>query len=359
MQGDQHRIGVTNEEEPAGMAEATVPVYWVQQAARGAGPDSAAVRTALQAAGLAPEVLTWTDGVILNTQEADFIEALAAATGDELLGARLGFATDPRGTSLLGYIILNSATLEECLRNAVRFLQVIRPAGRMHLDVSTEAAVLRIDTAHPRLRGRRQPWEFAIAATLQALRCATGRNLLPLEVRFTHAEHDQHGGLERAFNCRVRMSCSAPAIVLPRESLSLPLVDADPRLLQILVAHAERLLAERAVNEPALRMRIERAVLDRLPRGAPTADEIAVVLGMSPRTFARRLHDLGLGFRHIVDGLRLAMAESYLADSSLSLAEIAYLLGYADQSAFTTAFRRWTGTTPRAFRGVVHAAARA
>ena len=73
-------------------------------------------------------------------------------------------------------------------------------------------------------------------------------------------------------------------------------------------------------------------------------------MGMSERSFARRLQEKGTSFRQLVDDLRCDMARSYLTDPELTLAQVAYLLGYADQSAFSNSFRRWTGQSPRRFR---------
>ena len=87
-----------------------------------------------------------------------------------------------------------------------------------------------------------------------------------------------------------------------------------------------------------------------LPKGVPTARRVASALGMSERTFARRLQAEGTSFRQLVDDVRRDMARSYLSDPELTLAQVAYLLGYADQSAFSNSFRRWTGQSPRRFR---------
>ena len=94
-----------------------------------------------------------------------------------------------------------------------------------------------------------------------------------------------------------------------------------------------------------------------LPKVAPTAGQVAAALGVGERTFARRLAAEGATFRQVLDELRCDMAKSYLSDPELSLGQIAYLLGYGEQSAFTNAFRRWTGKSPRRFRAEVEAGA--
>jgi AraC-like DNA-binding protein len=78
--------------------------------------------------------------------------------------------------------------------------------------------------------------------------------------------------------------------------------------------------------------------------------EIARMLGMSQRSLARRLSSEGLNFSELLDNLRADLADRYLAEESLSITQIAWLLGYQEVSALTHAFRRWTGTTPREAR---------
>jgi len=95
---------------------------------------------------------------------------------------------------------------------------------------------------------------------------------------------------------------------------------------------------------------VERLLIDALARGTPTARQVAPALGISERTLARRLAAEDTSFGQILDDIRRDMALGYLEDPAISLAQIAFLLGYADQSAFSNAFRRWVGRSPSRFR---------
>jgi AraC-like DNA-binding protein len=88
-----------------------------------------------------------------------------------------------------------------------------------------------------------------------------------------------------------------------------------------------------------------------LPHGKANADEVARCLGMSHRTLARRLSSEGLTFSEILDELKADLASRYLKEGHLQISRIAWLLGYSQVSAFTHAFKRWTGMTPRQMRG--------
>jgi AraC-like DNA-binding protein len=91
-----------------------------------------------------------------------------------------------------------------------------------------------------------------------------------------------------------------------------------------------------------------------MPHGKAQAGEVARKLGISQRTLARRLASEGLTFSGVLQGLRYDLARRHLLDKGLSISKIAWLLGYQDVSAFTHAFRRWTGTAPRAIRQALH-----
>jgi AraC-like DNA-binding protein len=91
-------------------------------------------------------------------------------------------------------------------------------------------------------------------------------------------------------------------------------------------------------------------MIQRLPHGTASAATIAETLGMSSRTFARRLAEEGATYSDVRGALRRDLARQYLADRGLSISQVAWLLGYREVSAFTHAFKRWTGKTPRQAR---------
>ena len=130
----------------------------------------------------------------------------------------------------------------------------------------------------------------------------------------------------------------------------LPVISADPYLNRLLLAYCEEALARRPASLGSFRSTVEREVVQLLPHGKARASEIASRLGVSQRTFARRLSLEGASFTDVLESLRSHLAARYLADDSLSISQIAWLLGYQEVSAFTHAFKRWTGKTPRQAR---------
>jgi AraC-like DNA-binding protein len=140
------------------------------------------------------------------------------------------------------------------------------------------------------------------------------------------------------------------AFALNADARELPLIHSDPFLNDLLMKYCETALAHRRGDTSQLRTRVENAISPILPHGRVLAQDIARTLGMSERTLARKLSDEGLNFNEILQHLRQDLAVRYLAEGKLQVSKIAWLLGFRDVSAFTHAFKRWTGTTPRQMR---------
>jgi AraC-like DNA-binding protein len=127
----------------------------------------------------------------------------------------------------------------------------------------------------------------------------------------------------------------------------LPVVNADPYLNRVLIAICEDAIAHRAANPGSVRTRVENEIAALLPHGKARAAIIANRLGLSQRTLARHLGEEGTRFSELLTNIRRDLASRYLKDESLSISQIAWLLGFQDLGAFSHAFKRWHGTAPR------------
>lgn len=156
--------------------------------------------------------------------------------------------------------------------------------------------------------------------------------------------------LAQIYGCPVDTGVEKATIVLPANALRLPVLGADGQLLTHLQTYGDILLQRRGQDGRSTIHRVEEALTESLPKGTPTLPGIARSMGMGARTLSRRLAQEGTTFREVQVQLRFDLARHYLEDPRLSLAEIAFLLGFADQSSFGTAFRRWSGLTPGQFR---------
>jgi AraC-like DNA-binding protein len=141
-------------------------------------------------------------------------------------------------------------------------------------------------------------------------------------------------------------------IAFPGPAQQMPVLGADPYLNRLLTKYCEEARSH-PVAAGTFRVVVENAIAPLLPHGKARAAEIARQLGMSPRTLARRLAGEGLTFAGVLNELRAELAGRYLQEADLPISEIAWLLGYQEVSAFTHAYKRWTGRTPRAARAHV------
>jgi AraC-like DNA-binding protein len=203
----------------------------------------------------------------------------------------------------------------------------------------------------------RQQMEFSMTALVRVCRRLTGRELMPRHVEFTHRRNEDASELSAFFGCDVDFGATADQATFDSSFRDLPVVGADPYLNQLLIGYGDEVLARRAANQASFRSQVENAMVPLLPHGTVRAGEIARSLGVSQRTLARRLAAEGATFTDVLEGLRSDLARQYLAADGLTISQVAWLLGYQEISAFTHAFKRWTGMTPREARTGREAAA--
>jgi AraC-like DNA-binding protein len=261
----------------------------------------------------------------------------------------VGAMVAPRHLGVLGYLILASATLGEAMQAYRRYER---------LFYGTNLATVEIDGSHVRLcwpasasTGRLAD-TVAIAALVAFQRRLLG-NLFVLEsVSFAFAPpgHPLEGqAYEAFFACKVHFSAPETAVVLPLESLDSRLPGRDPYLRALLDSQAQVLLRE-APDTGEIDRAVQQALIHCLPEGRVTLARIAIQLHLSVRSLQRRLAERKICWRQLLDQTREQLACEYLVDASLSATDIAFLLGFSEQSAFNRAFRRWTGSSPECYR---------
>jgi AraC-like DNA-binding protein len=152
------------------------------------------------------------------------------------------------------------------------------------------------------------------------------------------------------YRCELSFGADADEMTFPLSIRNTPIVTADPYLNKLLIKYSEEALAYRKIYRSAFGTLVENAIGVLLPHGKAQMSVIARKLGMSRRTLARRLASEGLTFAGVLRALRSDLAKRHLADQSLSISKVAWLLGYSDVSAFSTSIRRRTGMSPGAIR---------
>ncbi|MGV6805132.1 MAG: AraC family transcriptional regulator ligand-binding domain-containing protein [Ruegeria sp.] len=283
--------------------------------------------------------------------EAQFIRNACDVLDDRTFGAKAGL--EFRSTSsLTAYISKYSRDLKQVLENTVRFHRLIDPAIAFGIRVSGNSASVEANWKDPSYSRFHRRTEFLMFGAISRLRVLTGVQINPIEMRFQHRVGKRENSYAKIAGFPVLFGAEKLEILLPLSALDIPVPSYDPSLREHLLEYGERLLADSERPKQSLRAQVEGLITRSLPGAVIRAEDAAKDLGMSARTFARRLHDEGTCFREIVDDLRCDLAQTFLKNE-MGLAEISYSLGYADQAAFSTAFKRWTGQAPSAYRNRV------
>ena len=304
--------------------------------------------TALNAIGLKRAKLNTPDFTVSREQEVMLIDLGCEALKDNCFATRAGLSFHEANT-LNAYIAKYSQTLREAIENSAQYFSILDSAFSLDLRISSNAASFGLTCLDPALARHHRFIEFIGFTALARMRSILQIRFFPLELRFEHQAKNSVAEISKLAGFPVIFGAERCELILSRASLETPIPTYDPSLREHLKEYANRLKQELALRNPGLRAQVESVLSANLPGRIVPAEEIAANLGMSRRTFARRLKDEGLGFREIVDELRCDLARTYLKEG-FGISEISFYLDYGDQAAFSTAFKRWTGQSPRAYR---------
>jgi AraC-like DNA-binding protein len=282
--------------------------------------------------------------------QIEFVELVADALHDDFLGFHLARDYDLREIGLLYYVWNSSNLLGDTFRRAERYSSIINEAVSFH--VRSDGKDLALTTTYvgiKRLSDRHQI-EFWVTSLVRICRQLTNRHLLPSCVKLVHRRNGGATALEKFLGCDVTFGAATDEVAFPRTVNQMPVISADPYLNDLLIKYCEEARSHREAARLTFRVAVENAIAPLLPHGRARAEEIARQLGMSLRTLERRLESEGLTFTGILSELRVDLAKRYLLEEDLAISKIAWLLGYQDVTAFTHAFKRWTGKSPREAR---------
>jgi len=311
----------------------------------GADPDQV-----LRAVELDRAVLSNAEGFIPCSVFARLLEEAARATGDPHFGLHFGERFNVKNIGPLAYVVLNSPTVALADEHVARYMRLYNQAAKVFFTVEEQRAYLQYVLVDLGIAAPRQQHEYSMAIRLNTIRMMVGSQWSPLEVRFAHEGPEQISEHLRIFRAPVLFGYPTNAFVVEREFLERQIPAADQRLYRIMKRYLERVLAE-IPQEDGVLASIRRAVAESMREGDPNLARVAKKMAMSPRTLQRQLKERGMEFKELVADTRRRFALSYLRNRRNTLTEIAFLLGYSEVSAFNRAFKRWTGSTPLAYRG--------
>jgi AraC-like DNA-binding protein len=259
------------------------------------------------------------------------------------LAARLALATPIGAFPLLDYLVVTTDTVGGALEQLVRYFHLVCAPLMLRLDRDDRAIRLIIEAGDNAFVA-----QYDAVIAVNHLRTETENRIRVSCVSLTHLPDDKRE-LERLVGCPVTAPATWNGVEFPREVETLPLRRRDSALRQMLESHAASIGKPTASENGSIVATLRAALASRVG-SSPTIEALARQLAVSPRTLQRRLAAEGVSFQQVVDDVRREAAERLLANASLAVGEIGYLLGFSEPSAFHRAFRRWHDVTPQDFR---------
>ncbi len=296
--------------------------------------------------GIDPAVFDDPEGRVPALAALKLWDEAIRITGDPDLG--LHVAEDhSEDLGVFEYALRAADTLGDAWRRACRYFKLVHPYIEPELiDDGSTTVTLRFGM--PSILPRAIPEQILASFVLRG-RDAT-EQVWPIEhVFFTHPEPRDLRELRRIFRSKLSFDAGSNSFVVRRGLLELRQRTADAGLSAVLDRYAEELM-ERLPERETVVSQVHRIVSRELSNGDPGVESVARGLGMSPRTLHRRLREQETSYRDVVDRLRHDLAVRHLDTRTLSVGEIAFLLGYSETSAFHRAFKRWEGCSPSEYQ---------
>lgn len=279
------------------------------------------------------------------------LERLQALHPVPALGLRIGRCAKPQHFGVVGYLAASCSSLGQALMRYRRFQTLL--VSNLDVQVHQRGSVIRYCWGKSEGEGEHDTTplasEFGVAAFVNLYQALIGQAISPTAIEIPYERPAQASIYEVLMGCPVRFEAPCHALEMPVSLLAMRITTSDPYLRGLFDQQAQAMLDQQPRPDRFLD-ELQQQIVAALQDGEPSAAAIAERMQCSLRSFYRQLAGQGLRYRALLADVRFKLARMYLADPRLSSAEIALLLGYSEQSAFTRAFRGWAGSTPQDYR---------
>lgn len=289
----------------------------------------------------------------LMIADADYYGLCEQVAREDAYGAsitiRVGSTMRCDDYGAFGLAWKSAVNLRGSFKRAERYGRVLTSVSAYELKSESGDMYMMLHREGKRRLGLRLSNEQTIAAVTQISREVCQKEFYPEAVHFKHQSPGDISMHEEYFGCPVIFDSDRDALQISEEMLHAPNRLGDPSISDFFERHLEKELSA-LVDDIGLDQQVRIQISQTLSDGVPTISDVAARLGLSGRTLQRRLGQQGFAYQDVVDAARRELAERLLRRTDYALAEIAFLTGFSEQSAFTRAFKRWSGETPRSFR---------
>ena len=302
-----------------------------------------------QTAGMADNSLHAIRDTIAASDYVSLLDAGAQLSQDAQFGLHVGERVKLGTYNVYGMILMSCKDFEQAFQQTMRYEGLAHDLGRSALVVQADMTEYQWHSHFP--QASRHLVESVFAGIRVFGNWFAGTALPPAPVYFSHAAPPQLDEYHRVFGHEVHFGAALNCARFPTALLGWPVPNADVSMYPVLQHHAEQLLHKKlAASDAGIVAQVRVAISNKLAQDQARLPLIAEELLLSQRTLQRKLSEAGFSFQQILDQTRKDMAQNYLRQASFSLADIAFLLGYQEQSAFNHAFKEWTGTSPGSYR---------
>ncbi len=298
----------------------------------------------LREAGLPRDVLENPDALISFHRFALVLELASKASHNPLFGLQFGLH---QGVGIFGsllYLVRNANSVGDALDDLGHYFHVHDNYGDVVVHRADQHALLHYASEAQNLPGSRHVSELVVGVGHQLMRTLLGNRWQPSAAMFQHAPAATPARYCRLLGVAPRFNSAFDAWMFDTHLLNVPLSDADPALHRLMQQNLDNVSR---LHSNQLPKHIQRLLRSFLPSGRVTIESIADFMRLSPRSLQRQLAEQGTSFQTLLDDTRQSMTLRYLEESDMSLMQLTEVLGYANQSAFSRAFQRWFGISPR------------
>jgi AraC-like DNA-binding protein len=299
---------------------------------------------------IAPTRQPTESGTLVPATEYQAVVRRIFADERETLGIDLARMLPVESSGLWGYLLRSSPTFGDMLQRAERYIRLNYFFTSLNLVENGSTIAVICDHPDPSPFDRReQEVCFFLGQWLTWGRNLVGEQTTAVEVRMQWETPGDPAAIQAFFGCPVHFGADEDALKLHRDVFNLPLPEHTPELTKMFGGYAATVIRS-MTPEPTFIDEVREALSEGLLTEAKSEAAVARRLRITVRTLHRRLARHETSFRQLRDKLLLTRAELLLREQHLPIAEISYLLGYAEPAAFHRAFRRWTGLTPKEWR---------
>jgi AraC-like DNA-binding protein len=279
-----------------------------------------------------------------------FLETIAHLDPNAIdLPLRVGATMRCGDYGAFGLAWKSALNLRGSYERAERYARVLTSVTAYQVRDAQDGVYMHLHRDGERQLGLRLSNEASIASIVAISQEVSTAKFQPQGIFFKHSAPSSTLAHENHFNCPVYFDSDMDALLVSVAFLETPNRLGDRSISKFFDTHLEEELSNYD-DSASLEHRVRINVSQALSQGVPRITDIAGCLGMSGRTLQRRLSEQGYSFQNLVDESRRDLAMRLLENTKYPLAEVAFLTGFSEQSAFNRAFKRWAGQTPRSFR---------